>query len=201
MESLSSILSAIVLSLATMAFAQSGAQKSDAHQHEAQTPQAAKSESQKSFEKLKTLAGDWEGPVTLQPRAPETENGGKPMHVSMRVTSMGHLLMHEMKSEGSADDPVTTIYLDGDHLLLTHYCDAGNRPRMVAKTSPDGKTVEFDFVDITGNTQYGHMQHAVFTAIDDNHHTEEWTFLLPGDKAMHAHFDLQRVSTGETSGR
>src|SRR5467141_2733993 len=114
MESLSSILSAIVLSLATMAFAQSGAQKSDAHQHEAQTPQAAKSESQKSFEKLKTLAGDWEGPVTLQPRVPEMENGGKPpMHVSMRVTSMGHLLMHEMKSEGRADDPITTIYLDG----------------------------------------------------------------------------------------
>ena len=67
-------------------------------------------------------------------------------------------------------------YLDGDRLLLTHYCDADNRPRMVGKMSPDGKTVEFDFLDISGNLQYGHMQHAVFTLIDANHHTEDWTF-------------------------
>ena len=35
--------------------------------------------------------------------------------------------------------------------------------------------MEFDFLDIAGSTQYGHMQHAVFTAIDANHHTEDWT--------------------------
>src|SRR5437867_1532646 len=72
-------------------------------------------------------------------------------------------------------------------------CDAGNRPRMVARTSPDGKTVEFDFVDISGGTQRGHMHHAVFTVIDANHHTEDWTYMMPGDKPMHAHFDLQRA--------
>src|SRR5437667_733038 len=32
--------------------------------------------------------------------------------------------------------------------------------------SPDGKTVEFDFVDVAGGTQYGHMHHALFTIID-----------------------------------
>jgi hypothetical protein len=85
------------------------------------------------------------------------------------------------------------FYLDGDRLLLTHYCDAGNRPRMAARTSPDGKKVEFDFLDVAGSTKYGHMQHAVFTVIDANHHTEDWTFMMPGDKPMHAHMDLQRV--------
>ena len=53
---------------------------------------------------------------------------------------------------------------------------------MVAKTSPDGKRVEFEFFDIAGSTAYGHMHHAVFTMMDANHHTEEWTFMLPGDK-------------------
>src|SRR6185369_2070666 len=91
------------------------------------------------------------------------------------------------------DHPVTMFYLDGDRLLLTHYCDAGNRPRMAARTSPDGKKVEFDFLDLAGSTKYGHMQHAVFTVIDANHHTEDWTFMMPGDKPMHAHMDLQRV--------
>jgi hypothetical protein len=72
------------------------------------------------------------------------------------------------------DHPVTMLYLDGDRLFLTHYCDAGNRPRMVARTSPNGKTVEFDFLDLSGGNQYGHMYHAVFTVIDANHHTEDW---------------------------
>ena len=35
------------------------------------------------------------------------------------------------------------------------------------------------------------MHHAVFTIIDANHHTEDWTFMMK-DKPMHAHFDLQR---------
>ena len=85
------------------------------------------------------------------------------------------------------------FYLNGDRLMLTHYCDAGNRPRMTGKTSPDGKIVEFEFLDVAGSTQYGHMHHAVFTAIDVNHHSEEWTF-MEGDKPVHAHFDLRRAS-------
>ncbi len=53
--------------------------------------------------------------------------------------------------------------------------------------------MDFDFVDVAGNLQYGHMQHATFTVIDANHHTEDWTFLMPGDKPMHAHMDLSRT--------
>jgi hypothetical protein len=93
------------------------------------------------------------------------------------------------------------FYLDGDRLLLTHYCDAGNRPRMAARVSPDGKTVEFDFLDVAGGTKYGHMDHAVFTLIDANHHTEDWTYMMPGDKPMHAHIDLQRVTQQTASAR
>src|SRR5262249_41630746 len=73
-----------------------------------------------------------------------------------------------------------------------HYCDAGNRPHMVARTSPDGKKIEFDFADLSGGNQYGHMYHAVFTIVDADHHTEDWTYLMPGDKPMQAHMDLQR---------
>jgi phage tail protein X len=62
----------------------------------------------------------------------------------------------------------------------------------VARKSEDGKTLEFDFVDLSGGTQYGHMHHAVFTFIDANHHIEDWTYMMPGDKPMHAHMDLQR---------
>jgi hypothetical protein len=158
----------------------------------------AQSDAQKSFDKMKTLAGSWSGPVTINPPQPDM-GSDKPVQVSMRVTSRGNALVHEMKEAGSPDDPgkydhpVTMLYLDNDRLLLTHYCDAGNRPRMAGKVSPDGKTVEFDFLDVAGGTQYGHMHHAVFTVIDADHHTEDWTYMMPGDKPMHAHMDLTRA--------
>jgi hypothetical protein len=171
MKYLRFMLSVVLLSLTTLAIAQSDAQK--------------------SFDKLKTLAGSWEGRVTSIPPDAEIEN--KHVQASLRVTSMGNAIVHEMTGEGRPDDPITMLYLDADRLLLTHYCDAGNRPRMTGKMSPDGNTVEFEFLDVAGSTQYGHMHHAVFTVIDANHHTEDWTYMQPGDKPMHAHIELTRT--------
>jgi hypothetical protein len=150
----------------------------------------AQSDGQKSFEKMKTLAGSWEGHVTTVP--PTAEMEGKVVHATLRVTSMGNALMHEMTGAGRPDDPITMVYMDGDRLMLTHYCDAGNRPRMVGKVGADGNTVEFDFLDVAGSLQYGHMHHAVFTVIDADHHTEDWTY-MNGDKPVHAHMELQRT--------
>jgi hypothetical protein len=190
MRTLRHTLSAVLLLLSTVAFAQSEAHKMDA-------PIAApKSDAQISFDTMKTLAGEWEGPVNV-PEMPQMSNG-KPLHVSLRVTSRGNALVHELQEAGTPldatkyDHPVTMLYLDGDQLTLIHYCDAGNRPRMIGKMSPDGKTVEFEFKDISGSTEY-HMHHAVFTIIDANHHTEEWTFMMK-DKPIHAHFDLKRIN-------
>jgi hypothetical protein len=161
MKSLRFVLFGVVMSLTSVALAQSDARE--------------------SLDKLKTLAGSWEGTYD-----------GDPIHVSLRVTSMGNALVHEMKG-GGPEDPITMFYLDGNRLLLTHYCDAGNRPRMVGTISPDGKTITFDFLDVAGGTQAGHMHHAVFAIIDANHHTEDWTFMLPGDKPEQGHLALQRT--------
>jgi hypothetical protein len=161
----------------------------------------AQSDAQKSFNQLKTLAGTWEGQVTIVPPQHDMGNGTQ-MEISLRVTSRGNAIVHEMHEAGKPDDParydhpLTMLYLDGDRLLLTHYCDAGNRPRMAGKVSPDGKTVEFEFLDVAGSTQYGHMHHAVFTVIDANHHTEDWTYMMPGDKPAHAHMDMTRAQNG-----
>ena len=185
MKSLRFMLPVVLMSLSSVAFAQSEAQKP-----------AAQSDAQKSFTTMKSLAGEWEGPVTV-PEMPEM-SGGKPTHASLRVTSRGHVLVHEFQEAGTPldatkyDHPVTMLYVDGDQLTLIHYCDAGNRPRMTGKMSPDGKTVEFEFKDISGSTEY-HMHHSVFNIIDANHHTEDWTFMMK-DKPIHAHFDLHRTN-------
>ncbi len=183
------ILVPMVLSLATFALAQSDMKMA------AENP--VPSEAQKTFDQMKTLAGEWQGPVTVTP--PVEGMGNAKMHLTMRVTSRGNAIVHEFQEAGTPldpakyDHPVTMFYLDNDHINLVHYCDAGNRPHMIARQSPDGKTVEFDFVDMSGGNQYGHMNHAVITFIDANHHTEDWTYIMPGDKPMRAHFDLARV--------
>jgi hypothetical protein len=87
------------------------------------------------------------------------------------------------------------LTVDGDRLLLTHYCDAGNQPRMVGTVSPDGKTITFKFIDATNlqPAQGGHMQSAVFTFIGADHHTETWTFAMADGKPMGGLLDLRRT--------
>jgi hypothetical protein len=193
MKSVRLVLFVVLMSLCTVALAQSEMQKSEAQKSSvAPVP----SEAQKSFTTMKSLAGEWEGPVIV-PEMPQMSDG-KPLHVSLRVTSRGNALVHEVQEAGTPldatkyDHPVTMLYVEGDQLTLIHYCDAGNRPRMTGKMSPDGKTVEFEFKDISGSMEY-HMHHSVFTIIDANHHTEDWTFMMQ-DKPVHAHFDLHRTN-------
>jgi hypothetical protein len=140
----------------------------------------AQSDAQKSFDKLKSLAGTWQG----------KDPAGRSVQVSYRVTSGGSALMSEIQGE---EDMITMFHLDGDRLLMTHYCGAGNQPRMKASTSPDGKTITFEFLDATNlaTPETGHMHRVVFNLIDANHHTEEWTFLDKG-KEIKEVFDLQR---------
>ena len=102
MKSARFVLPVVLTLLSTISFAQIDAQKSDA---------------QKSFDELKTLAGSWEGHVTTLP--PHAEIEGKLMQVSLRVTSMGNAMVHEMSGAGRPDHPVTMFYLDSDRLLLT----------------------------------------------------------------------------------
>ena len=142
----------------------------------------SQSDAQKAFEKLKTLAGSWQGSVM-----------GMPVQATIRVTSRGNAILHEMTSSAMPDNPITMIYVDGDRLLLTHYCDSGNRPRMEGKMSPDGNSVEFTLVDITGNTEKGFMNRVAFTIVDANHHNEESTWMLPGNKSFRAGGVLQRT--------
>jgi hypothetical protein len=198
----------LTLSLSTVALAQS-------HEHQAsesQKMEAPKSPAQVSFDTIKSLAGEWQGPTTTDmPEEMRKRLGAgadiRPLHVSLHVTSRGNVLVHEFQEAGTPldpakyDHPVTMFYLDSDRLNLVHYCDAGNRPHMTAKASQNGKKLEFEFADLSGSNSHGHMHQAVFTIIDGDHHTEDWTYMLPNDTPIHAHFDLHRVESDKLSSK
>lgn len=142
----------------------------------------AQSDAQKSFDQLKSLVGSWEGKTST----------GEAVQVSFRMTSGESALMSEIVSHG--EDMISMIHLDGaNRLLLTHYCSAGNQPRMLASASADGKSISFKFLDATNldSPESGHMDHVVITMLDSNHHTETWSFADRG-KEIKEVFDLKR---------
>lgn len=140
----------------------------------------AQSDAQKSFSQLKFLTGTWEG----------KREDGKPLLVSYRETSGGSAIMSEIQGD---HEMISVINMDGDRVLMTHYCAVGNQPRMQASISPDGRVITFTYVDATNlaSPDAGHMQKMVLTMLDDNHHTEDWTFVDHG-REMKRLFDLHR---------
>jgi hypothetical protein len=195
MKAISLVASTLMLSvLTTTALSQS------AHKENAPKSDGQQAPAQLAFARLATLAGNWTGQaaVVAQPGT------SAPMRVSLRVTSGGSALLQEMLPQVRSDDPsngdndpITMLYVEDDRLILLMYCDGGkNRARMAGTLSTDGKTATFNFLDVSGDTKYGHMHHAVFTFIDTDHHTEDWTYMMPDGKPVQGHVDLVRAKRG-----
>jgi len=75
--------------------------------------------------------------------------------------------------------------MDGDRLLLTHYCEARNQPRLVlSRVEDDGRTAVFSFLDGTNmaSRDSGHMDKVVIRFQDDDHYTSQWTWYQGGEE-------------------
>ena len=133
-----------------------------------------------AFEKLKSVAGEWET------KTPE----GKPARASFELVSAGTVLMQTDHAEGM----VTVYHPDRDRLVMTHYCAANNQPRMSA-APPAGeiKTLTFSFLDATNlaGPADGHMHQMVMTFQDKDHLTQEWTW-KSGQEEKKETFQFQR---------
>jgi hypothetical protein len=81
------------------------------------------------------------------------------------------------------------------HQRIAHGSDPKRDLHRLATISPDGKTLSFDFLQATNllSSQMGHMQRAVFTFTDADHHTERWDFAMADGKQMGGLLDLKRV--------
>jgi len=134
------------------------------------------------FEKLKGLAGDW------------TKSGGDgSVEASYRVTAGGTAVM-ETLFPGTPHEMVTVFTVDKGDLVLTHYCAAGNQPRMKADRGGDASSIAFKF-DGGGNiksTKDGHMHEASFAFKDADHLTSTWQFYTDGKPGEKKEFDLIR---------
>jgi hypothetical protein len=145
---------------------------------------AAQSDAKKAFEKMKTLAGSWQGTVM-----------DIPINFTIRAASSGTAILHEgdTSEAGPPKHEITMFYVEEDRLLATHYCDAGNRSRWEGKMSPDGKAIEFSFLDVAGSTRGGYLKDMVLTMIDADHHIVGFTFVMPDGKPIQLRGEFQRT--------
>ena len=139
----------------------------------AQQPNAP-AQSSAAFDKLKSLAGEWEGTAN---------EGGKEISAttSFRLVSDGSVLM-DVLAPGTPHEMITMFHMDGSDLLATHYCAAHNQPRFFSVAASEPNVVAFEFKDATNLSSPAapHMVGVKFTLIDPNHHIEDWTFLANG---------------------
>jgi hypothetical protein len=139
-----------------------------------------------AFEKLKAMAGHWEAGPSAKMKTT----------LDIQVVSNGSVVMEQSRVEekGATVNMITMYYLDGGQLKLTHYCMAGNQPTMLGTYFPETKTITFDFISATNlkSQDDGHMHHAVYKFVDQDHVTEAWTFRKDQKDAFTEEFEYVR---------
>lgn len=146
----------------------------------------AASPAARQFEMLKQLAGDWV----------ELDQDGKPtdkLISSIRVTSAGSAIQ-ETLFPGGDHEMITMYFLDGDDLVLTHYCALGNQPHMRAEPSENSNQIDFKFVSTSNlkSPDEQRMAEASFTVLGPDRFKARWVSSKQGETCCQASFDLTR---------
>jgi len=124
------------------------------------------------FETMKSLVGEWQGKAA----------DGTSAKVSYTLVSDNSALEEKLVL-GNESEMVTMYHLDGDRLMMTHYCSAHNQPRMRSEqASAEAKNIIFNLVDVTNlaSPDAGHMKKLALTFVDQDHFTQEWTWTEKG---------------------
>ena len=147
-------------------------------------PKAPKSSP--AFDKLKTLAGEWQAKT----------KDGQEVKTSYKLVSNGSALVETLEMGKKGEGTMVTVYhLDGNNLMMTHYCSANNQPRMKAQPAAgEIKSLAFSYVDATNLAppDSGHMHKLVITFQDEKHMTQEWTWREYGKDAFTELFEYKR---------
>jgi hypothetical protein len=139
-----------------------------------------------AFERLKSLAGTWEGKAGHG-------DASRQASVVYRVASGGSVVQ-ETLFPGSPHEMISMYHLVGGELVMTHYCAAANQPRMKldAKASTADKLVfAFDGGTNFDPAKDGHV-HSGFISWKGEELHNDWSFWQGGREVSHNVFALKR---------
>jgi hypothetical protein len=137
---------------------------------------------------MRGLAGEWRGHVVTAD-GPEAE-------VVYSVTAGGSAVQEKL-FPGTEHEMVTMYHLDGNDLVLTHYCAMGNQPRMRLVKASGTEPVELRF-DFAGGANIDparsmHMHAGALTLRGPGRLEAEWAVFDKGKQTGANRFFLDRV--------
>ena len=148
---------------------------------------AAAADEKSVMEKLAALQGDW---MFLDENGEETDMIGS----TFRLTAAGSALV-EVMAPGSPEgvEMVNMYHADGDRVLMTHYCAAGNQPRMEVKATEDENRLELQFESVTNlaSPDANHMHHAEYVFHGDDRLTTRWWNMQDGKVSEENHVTIE----------
>jgi hypothetical protein len=127
-----------------------------------------------SFELLKSLVGNWQG----------KDQHGNVVHLTFELVSGGTVVM-ERHDSGNGAEMISMYSAEGNRIVLTHYCSAGNQPTLeTAVLGGASKQLDFSFVRATGmkTPEDGHMVGMSMTFEDKDRLTQIWNYSDHGKK-------------------
>jgi len=142
-----------------------------------------------AFERFKALAGDWVA-------AEDGEMVKKGQLVAQyRLTGSGTAVVEDV-FPGTPHVMTTVYHLDGDDLVLTHYCMEGNQPRMRAKATSSSKVAfAYDGGTNIDPKRDRHMHQATFEFLGKDEITSDWSEFAEGKPVMNAKMHLVRKAS------
>ena len=144
---------------------------------------------QAAFEMLKKLEGRWAGTFGYD-GVDETY----PVVHEFHVFGKGTAVMESMFS-GTDDEMISMYHLEGDDLVMTHYCAAGNQPRM--KFDPEEASATALPFGFAGGSNLdpakdGHLHSGKIALNDDGTIESSWTRWVEGKQVGVVRLQLSR---------
>ncbi|MFI5184182.1 MAG: hypothetical protein ACHQNV_07285 [Vicinamibacteria bacterium] len=142
----------------------------------------------KAFELLKGLAGQWSDK--------EAKAGEGPVPSIQFLIASGGTVVEEVQFPGSPHEMRSLYYMDGNELVMTHYCGMGNQPHMRLDTAKSSTSqLVFDFVSGTNMDPAKDLHvHSGWIKPDGGDRLEaEWTVYSAAKPAGSHHFSLSRA--------
>lgn len=154
--------------------AKGGAKAEAAPSHAAATPSM--------LDEVKQLAGTWE----------MKDQNGATATIVYSVGSGGSAV-REIMFPGQPHEMTNMYHMDGNTLLVTHYCAGGNQPRMRA-TSASAGVIDFKYDSVTNLSapDASFMGGLKLVIVDKDHLKQEWRSVEKGVVTEGPVFELTR---------
>jgi hypothetical protein len=140
-----------------------------------------------AFERLKKLAGEWE-PSTGTEQFPKGKVTNR-----YQLTAGGSAVLETIFPGGDME-MVSVYYMEGDQLLMTHYCCMGNQPRFRARIGDNKDELVFDFAGGSNldPAKDAHIHNGRVQFVDADHIKSQWDMHVDGKEGEKHGFELIR---------